>query len=160
MRKILRIVLLLVVLIAALLLYFDQSRRFYCAGKNRCITVWKRVGGICYIIPGKYYGLIKPSDNYIKTTNVSSRFGNNYFTFFFTDEMPNTIMFNTEGEFEIKNSDKGKIVFLDYHEDVKRLDKILYIQNAKETDDLKENADLILLDTKENYATDKNGKKL
>jgi len=57
-----------ILLIALFLVWFDQSRSFYCLSNDKCITVWKRLGNECYIIPGKYYGILKPSD-YVKTTN-------------------------------------------------------------------------------------------
>lgn len=49
-----------------------ESRSFFCLGDNKCVTVWKTYGGACYVIPGKYYGLIKPRyHSYIQTTNRS-----------------------------------------------------------------------------------------
>lgn len=61
------------IFIILLLLYFtiDQKRDFYCLNDHKCFTVWKRIGGYSYIIPGKYYGGIKPSD-YIKTNTSNS----------------------------------------------------------------------------------------
>ncbi|WP_436834492.1 hypothetical protein [Parapedobacter sp. DT-150] len=58
-------------LLVSILLIFagtDQFRSFYCLSENQYLTVWKRLGGKCYIIPGKYFGIFKPS-MYIETTN-------------------------------------------------------------------------------------------
>jgi len=51
-------------------IWSNQSRSFYCLSENRCVTVWKRTDGYCYIIPGKYYGIFEPKDNYVKTDNL------------------------------------------------------------------------------------------
>ena len=48
-----------------------KLRNFYCLFDNQCVTVWKRIGGSCYIITGKYYGLFKPKE-YIKTENLNA----------------------------------------------------------------------------------------
>lgn len=61
-----------IVALFALATYYKQSRDFYCLLGDRCVTVWKHVGGLCYVIPGKYYGITKPQDDYILTTNASS----------------------------------------------------------------------------------------
>lgn len=58
------------VLFVILLVYLLLRRRFYCIDENRCITVWKTFNNRCYIIPNKYYGVVRPFDNYIQTTNV------------------------------------------------------------------------------------------
>ncbi|MBW3520483.1 hypothetical protein KO524_15075 [Flavobacterium sp. NKUCC04_CG] len=48
----------------------DQSRSFYKLEDGKEVTVWKRIGGICYVIPYKYYGIIKPSSCAIETVNT------------------------------------------------------------------------------------------
>lgn len=62
-KNIIKIILISITLL--LLFYFpiDQKRNFYCLDKQeKCITIWKRVGGHTYIIPEKYFGVFKPSD--------------------------------------------------------------------------------------------------
>jgi hypothetical protein len=49
----------------------DQTRSIYCLSNEKCITVWKRVGGSCYLVPERYYGILKPTE-YIKTENSNS----------------------------------------------------------------------------------------
>lgn len=159
-RMLLKIMGVIVILIVVVSVWAEQSRSFYCLSERKCITVWKRSGNICYIIPGKYSGIFKPSDNYIKTTNVNPLVGNNYFTFYFTEEMPNTLIYRSKSTFEVYNGDKQKLLLIDYDSDVEKYKEVLYIPDAKKVNDLKENVNLISLDTKENYATDKSGKKL
>ncbi|WP_233266142.1 hypothetical protein [Myroides fluvii] len=54
------------------LLYFiiDQSRSFYKLEDGKEITVWKRIGGKCYVVPYNYFGISKPVDCYIETVNT------------------------------------------------------------------------------------------
>jgi hypothetical protein len=58
----------LIVIILAALIALDQSRTYYCLASGHCVTVWKRLGGKCYIAFGKYRGVLKPKQS-IATTN-------------------------------------------------------------------------------------------
>jgi|SRR5699024_7750468 len=70
-KKLTKYIGLSLLLIAIGLIIIDQTRSFYCLERGKCITVWKQLGNKCYIIPGKYYGLFKPDNAYIKTTNTN-----------------------------------------------------------------------------------------
>lgn len=61
-------ILAILILLISVFVWFDQSRSFYYLSEKQCFTVWKRLGNKCYIVSGKYFGIIKPS-RYIKTTN-------------------------------------------------------------------------------------------
>ena len=50
-EKIFKILIVLVCFIAGLFLWFDQSRSFFKATNGEYITMWKRYGGACYLIP-------------------------------------------------------------------------------------------------------------
>jgi hypothetical protein len=54
--------------------WYDESRDFICTDAGKCITDWKTYGHNRYIIPGKFYGLLKPSNsvNYVKAKYKSS----------------------------------------------------------------------------------------
>ena len=85
-----------------------ESRSFYCLGDNKCVTVWKTFGGICYVIPGRYYGLIEPrSRSYIKTTNKIS------LDIIWPSKTNNVIADFADGEKVIKNTSEGPII-IDY----------------------------------------------
>ncbi len=139
------------VVILFLFVWYGESRKFFCLKDGNCITVWKTYNNVCYIIPGKYYSLWAPSNNFIKTSNL------NELTIFFTDELPNTFIVQSKEKLKVYN--KEGCVFLDYNLDSARLKKILYKPDAKRFyKDLKLNARLIDIDIKENYARDKDGK--
>ncbi|UIR55921.1 hypothetical protein LZQ00_16870 [Sphingobacterium sp. SRCM116780] len=57
--------------VVSCLLGYDQTRSFYEISEGNYITVWKRLGGKCYIVFDKYYGIIKPSD-WVETTNSNA----------------------------------------------------------------------------------------
>jgi hypothetical protein len=67
MKKILKVFITLVGIIGLLFVWNEQSRSFFKATNGEYVTMWKRWGGTCYLIPGKYYGITKPTDNYIET---------------------------------------------------------------------------------------------
>lgn len=140
--------------IIIVLFYFLENRTFYCLTDNECITVWKTFNKTCIISPGKYYGLVKPNDNYIVTTN------SNDITIFWNSKLNNSIILKCEQNYKIINSNKEKIVIHDFKN--KNLDflNILYLKNSKKFSDVKSEVDFISVNIKENYALDKNGNKL
>jgi hypothetical protein len=105
-------------------------------------------------VPNKYYGLFKPSENYLETTN------NNNLTIYLTNQMPNALIYKSELQVSVINNDKGKCSFYDYNRDAKRFDQLLYIPNAKRNNDVKSNVQLIDIFIHDNFAQDKNGIKL
>jgi hypothetical protein len=145
-----------ILVICAVYLAFDQSRSFYCLSDARCITVWKRVGGACYVVNGKYYGLFKPSKSFLKTTNTQS------FTFYFIDEFPTKIFVKDQGStlggiknFIIKN--KNIFEFIEYDPSI---DALIYQDGTTKFNEVRESVGYIDLDIKENYAVDKYGRKI
>jgi hypothetical protein len=149
-----RILLYFLVLILFILAWFGESRRFFCLESGECITVWKTYNNVCFIIPGKYYGIFRPSGNYIETSN------SNNLTIYFTREFPNSLIYKSENVLVTKNDIKQPFVFYDYNTDTSKFDEILYLPNAKKNNDLKDNAQFIEIFTHENFALDKHGNKL
>ena len=142
------------VILILLLMWYGESRKFFCIDGNRCITVWKTYNNTCYIILGKYYGLFKPSENFIKTTNT------NNITIFFSSELPNSIIYRSDYPSKVNSNNKDKIIFYDYNSDTMKFNNLLYLPNAKNNNDIKESAGLMDIFIHDNYAIDKNGKKL
>lgn len=60
-----------IMVFAMFVFVWSQFRHFYIVN-NISFTVWKRVGGYCYVIPGRYYSLKKPKKDYIRVSNVGS----------------------------------------------------------------------------------------
>ncbi|MBS1760085.1 MAG: hypothetical protein JST23_08190 [Bacteroidetes bacterium] len=152
MKKILSLIA-LVIFFA--LIYFGEKRDFYCLEEGKCVTVWKTYGNSCYIIPYKYYGLLSPSGNYIKTTYT------NDVTIYWNDELPNAVTIRCEQDFKIVNNNSAKINIVDFNSNYENnLNKVFYDKDAKGFSDVKKNVSFISIYIKENYATDKNGNKL
>jgi hypothetical protein len=142
-----------IITLAVLSFWFGESRHFYCLD-NRCITVWKTFNDVCYIVPGKYYGLLKPSGSFIRTTNT------NLLSIFFSKQMPKTLFVKNEYEIKIFKGEVDGWVFVDYNGSQPKYDSLFYKPNAKKFNDLKAEADFIELNVQENYAFNKNGKRL
>ena len=142
------------VTVAVAAIWFGESRKFFCLSNGKCVTVWKTYNNVCYIIPGRYYGIIKPMDNYLESSNTD------FLTIYFSDALPNTIIYKSEKPLKLKNADKDEIVFLDYDKDIQKWDSILYLPNAKRSNEVKSNAQLLDIIIKENYAMDKDGRHL
>jgi hypothetical protein len=151
MRKIL---LLSIVFVVMLLGWLGESRRFFCVGNGAYITVWKTYNNTCYIIPGKYYGLLKPSKNYIESSNTNSM------SIFYTNLLPHAFVYKSEENLIINNSNKREFTIYNYDWDVKKFDKILYTPNARKSSDVNPGVYLVNIFIQENYALDKDGKRL
>lgn len=140
----------LLIFIFLILFWYGEKRKFYCMDNNKCITVWKTYNNTCYITSGKYYGLIKPSGNYIKTTNL------NDVTFFWSDKLPNKIIIEGEN-LEINNNSKLETVFLKYSDNTEKYKSIIYKPHAEKHNDINEDANYMNLYIQESYATNRNG---
>lgn len=149
-----RVILYFTISLFLILSWYGESRSFFCLDNGNCITVWKTYNNTCYIVPGKYYGLLKPLENVIKSSN------NNNVSIYYSIDLPNAFVFKSEQELEIYNNNKNEFVFYDYKSDVKKFDTILYMPNAKKSSDLKSNAQLIDVFIGDNFSLDKNGKRL
>ena len=133
-RKTLCVVLLVVVVAVV---WWEQSRSFYCFSDAKCITIWKRSNGFCYIILGKYYGLFRPSDAYIKTSN------DNALTIIVDDRTGYVIANDYGGEVRLKLSGQ-QVKFYNYDERDVFVDK--YYKNGK----LVNEHNYLKIDVKEN----------
>ena len=145
------------VVIALIFIWVLEKRKFYPIGNGSYVTVWKTVPGVCYIIPNKYYGLMKPTANFIETTN------DNYLVLFFSEELPDKIIYweNRQGmAINVDSQSNGKGIFINYNSNHDSLHNILYKVNPKTVRDLKANAYLLDIDIEASSAFDKNGKDL
>jgi len=94
-------------LILSLYYFFDYKRHIICdQEEQKFITIWTRFGNVCYIIPGKYYGLTKPSGNYIET--ASHR---NYIGIVWQTKDSRALKISVYGSFRINNLDTTIAVY-------------------------------------------------
>ena len=142
----------LVIGVILLIVWFGEDRSFYTTGNGKYVTVWKTYGNTCYVIPGKYYGLTKPS----KRTHIQST--NTAMISLLWNERLDTI-FMSSSKATVFNFPSSEVFILDYEANSKAVDNIYtYLEDNKRK--VKKNAQYISLMIEENYATDQNGKKL
>ena len=118
------------------------------------MTVWKTYNNVCYIIPGKYYGLVRPTNGYMQCSNT------NLITFYFSSELPDAIIHQSGYDVKIYNDSLNPIKFYDFSIDTSRYLKILYLPTARRRSDLKPDAELMDINIREEYAADRTGKHL
>jgi len=150
MKKITKVIIILGFIVGVPIVYYQQSRSVYCLPDGKCITVWKRIGGTCYIIPRKYYGITEPSDNFIRTTNVSD--------LDLIWKKPEQMLVVGK-EVKIFNRDKDAIIMVNYNE-MRQHNDSLYLSFDGSYHRYKKEVDYIYINIKEGYAKDKTGKKL
>ena len=142
----------MIILVTALLpiLWLDQSRKIYCV-EGGCITVWKRIGGTCLVINGKYYWPFKPANkSYLQTFNWEG------FSLCFHKTIPKKIIVidndysRVESKhFVVNNNIKDDKEFLSYRDEYELL---LFPSKELKGKSITANTDLITIYIKEEYA--------
>lgn len=133
-------------------LKFDGVKSIYCLSDDKCVTIWKRANQEVYIILGEYKGWKVPSDNYVKLANVKFR----YLNVIFKQNNKLLVSFDEKADYEQKSSTG----LIELYKDNKKFNDSLYTYLNGTYKMYNENVDLISIDIKENYAFDKNGKKM
>jgi hypothetical protein len=146
-------------IVAVFFIYYGERRSFYCLTNGTCVTVWKTFNNKCYVIYGRYLGLIKPNDNYIETTNTQ------YLTLYFSLKLPKKIIARDEGilggskrVFKIFNSDIKTITIEQYHSE--NLNHTFFQRDSTVGYSLGLTTESMGINIKEGYAVDKNNEKL
>lgn len=131
-----------------------EKRTFLSLQQGRYVTIWEMFNDKCYIIPGRYYGLIKPSDNFIESSRT------NNITIFFSKKKADFFIIESEQRVNIKNDGKSKIRLLNYNDDPFFFGKVIYKPDATKHDDLNEDMGLIDLFLREGYGINQNGQRM
>lgn len=154
-RKILKAIGLIII---GLILYFiinlltkDGIKSFYCIKDDKCFTIWKKSNGEIYVIYGKYDNYKIPNDNYIKISNSKYE----YITIILSHD--NKLLVSTENS---KLQEKSSSDLIELYEKNKYLNDSLYTYFDGKYRRYKKKVNYISLNIKENYATDKTGKKI
>ena len=144
--------LVLLILIVVGSICSEQTRSFYCLSEGKCVTVWKRSGDICYIVLDKYYGIFKPTDNYIKTSNTA------FVDVIWTED--NRLLIDTDDNVEIVQPHSNNKFVIDRYSNDKVINDSRYTYFDGKYDRYNEKVNYIRLYVKENYATDRANKKI
>ena len=136
------------ILVVLILVYADQNRNFYNLENGKCFTIWKRIGGTCYIIPGKYWGVNAP-DSFVKAKNSG------IVTLFFSASQPDNIFVEGQG-LELANEGlPPRFVAKNLQHD-----ELLYITDARTASDLKPDAYRVDMDLGPLYVIDYKGHRI
>lgn len=130
----------------------DGIRSFYCLSKDNCITVWKPGNGDVYIIYGTYSSTKKPTDDYVKVLN--NRYDNIHLILLKDDKL---LIDVDENATVINQSTNG---LMELYKDNKASNDSLYTYFDGKYNRYKKEVYYISVNIKDNYATDKSGKKL
>lgn len=151
MRKILKFFLFLVIIIGVLFIWYDQSRSFFKATNGEYITMWKRYGGTCYLIPGKYYGITEPDDGYIETRNK-----NEYVDFLWFNNESNHLLYYGNTEDKIYNANKADFTINNYLDNKQKNDS-LFTEKKEHYSHYKKGVARLSINILESYASDETG---
>ncbi|RQO80218.1 hypothetical protein DBR40_00955 [Pedobacter sp. KBW01] len=153
-----KLVFIIVIFTLALGIWYGESRKIYDLGNGEYLTVWKTYNNTCYIIPGKYYKLLKPFDNYIQTTN------DQYLMIYFPNKGNRSLIVRNQGTFggskggySIVNNSKEDFKIIPYSG---KVEENLYKSGATLISDVKQNISYLDINIKENYAMNQHGNRL
>tara|TARA_R110002050_G_scaffold152322_1_gene279754 strand:- start:395 stop:823 length:429 start_codon:yes stop_codon:yes gene_type:complete len=135
---------------------FNGVRSFYCLSEDKCITIWKTESNSAFIILGKYNSAKTPSDDYIKLIDITNAV-DWYASVIFTKDDKLLIDVVDDNTKVISQSSKGTI---ELYNNNKTLNDSLYTYFDGKYRRYKNDVEYISIDIKQNYATDKSGKKL
>lgn len=117
---------------------------------NNCVTVWKRIGGTCYVVNGKYYGIFKPKNrSLIQTANWEG------LSLYFNQKIPKQIIVvdrdysSVYGKhFTIENNTTDNKEFVAYKDEFELL---LFPSKELKGKDITPDTDILSIDIKEGY---------
>jgi len=154
MKKTLKIFVLIIIVIGSILIWYDQKRSFFKATNGEYMTMWKRVGGICYLIPGKYYGITKPKDGYVEMPTLA------HLTVYYSDKLPNIILLRKESNYDYKAYApvNKAYLFANYLLNKEKYRPIIYKEETTASMDINKDASYLSINILESYATDETGR--
>lgn len=129
----------------------DGIRSFYCLSDDECVTIWKRENGEVLIMSGQYKSQGVPLDNYIKITNMNY---SSIVVLFVEKKLLIDVENNAKA---LQKSSNGT---MELYRNDKVLNDSLYTNFDGKYRRYKEKVNYININIEENYATDKNDRKL
>lgn len=145
MRK---IIVLLIGFISLVLVYAEE-RSFFKTSKGNVVTVWKCIGDKCFILPGYYFGILPPSNCFIKSANDAN------FDIFWIDSDKNRLFVRSSEPYIISNGTGFDLVEIN-----DEFLKLFYDGEGAKFRDIKPGCDAIMIFVKDDYALGADGKKL
>lgn len=133
----------------------DGVRTFYCVSEDKCVTVWKTGNESVFILLGKHKSSKIPTDDYIKLKNMTNM-ADWYVDVIFTED--GNFLIDVENNIIVAYQSSSGLMKL--FNDNKTLNDSLYTYFDGKYKRYKNEVEFISIDIKENFATDKTGKKI
>lgn len=131
------------------IILIDCQKIHYSIDGNKSLTVWKRIGGKCYVFPYNYSGMFIPNDNYVITDSKLESMD------IIFDSISSTILVSGRN-FDIVTNKSGINKITSYNDDKNRNDKLFTYKDGNYYK-YKSDVEFITLYIKENYAKNKVG---
>ncbi len=143
-------------LMTTAILWVSEKRTFFYLKDGFYLTGWKRMGGTCYIVPGKYYGLSKPTDSHIVTSNLNS------VTIYYTQKQPKNLIVRNEDDYDVElfNNQKSSFLLSNFDSSREFYIGLLYGDTTKKFYQVKPDVEYIDIDIRHLYAKNKNRKRI
>jgi len=133
----------------------EGVRSFYCLPNNKCVTIWKTESKKALIILGKYEDSKRPSDNYVELFDITNMV-DWYADVIFVSGDSLIVDVGNNGKVICHSSQRNVRLFSDN----KTLNDSLFTYFDGKYRKYKNHIEYLSINIKENYATDKTGKKL
>ena len=123
-------------------IWYGESRSFEYSDEGNCVTVWKTYNNICYVIPGRYFGLRAPSsgDNFIKTTNTSMGVD------LIWVQGTRTVLAQVDSDSQIFNNNPNKTSIINYNTNKRYNDSVFtYFDNSIKVRHYKKHVNFVIV---------------
>jgi hypothetical protein len=137
-----------IVVLASAFIWFGESRKFFRSTNGKYVTLWKTYGNVSFIVPGKYYGLLPPLGNHLRTSNINS------ISIYFNREKSDTIYVNSLFDYNVENRRTDESFMIDLKTSTNQNARI-FLKKVSNEDF--ESWSMLRFDIRENYAIDENG---
>jgi hypothetical protein len=143
-----KIILAVIVVIISLFIWYGESRKFFKLTNGEYVTLWKTYNNTSFIVHGKYYGLLPPSGNHIRTSNINS------LSIYMRRDKIDTIYFNSLSNYSVSNIEIAEPIMIDIKTSTNQ-DARIFLEKVPHR--VFESWCKLRFDVRENYAVDENG---
>ena len=143
-----KIIIAVIVAIISLFIWYGESRKFFKLTNGEYITLWKTYNNTSFIVRGKYYGLLPPSGNHLRTSNINS------LSIYTKRDKTDTIYFNSLSNYRVSNIEIAEPFMIDLKTSTNQ-DARIFLKKVRRENF--ENWCTLHFNIRENYAMDENG---
>lgn len=128
--------------------YRRDTRHFFCLEDGRCVTMWRTLNGVCYVIPGKYSGKEDPpvSESYVMSPFTKSM------DIIWEKNTTDIIVYLEDDKKQIIHESLNGVKVFNYNLNKRYNDSVFFYFDGK-YDRYKKDVDFMHIDIKEEYAS-------